>query len=240
MTTKRNIIFIFLSFILCNCTYGHTNKEKAQIPVKSFVKVLNTIQIIKCKKNNNRCQPGIYAHTGSGMAIKIKSLKDEMTVITAGHVCSSMDSDQFDNFIETIQVLDVDNNKHQAWPIKVSFDDQKNKSDLCILWVPTLNAKKIEISKTEPSIGDELFYLGAPVGVFHPPTVPIFKGIYSGKISPTSSIVTFPAIGGSSGGAVLDHDYKIVGVVFAANLQFHHISLITNHDKLLLFLEQIN
>ena len=239
MRHKRNIIFIFLSFLLCNCTYSHANKKNNQLPVRSFVKILSTIEIIECKKKSTKCRPGVFAHSGSGMAIEIKSLKDQMTVITAGHVCSSLNYAEIKHSIETVQVLDHKNNLHQAWPIKISFDNQKDKADLCALWVPTLNVKKIKISHKGPSVGDELFYIGAPVGVYHPPTAPIFKGIYSGTISPTSAITTFPAIGGSSGAAVLNSQHKIVGIVFAANIQFHHISLITSHDKFIDFLNEI-
>ena len=87
-----------------------------------------------------------------------------------------------------------------------------------------------------PIIGDELVYMGAPLGVYHPPVVPIFRGIYSGDLDASASMVTFPAAGGSSGGPVFNSQNRIVGVVFAANRGFHHISLVTNHRALMLFL----
>ena len=51
-------------------------------------------------------------------------------------------------------------------------------------------------------------------------------------------MVTFPAIGGSSGAAVIDKNNRIVGVVFAANVPFHHISIVTTHKSLKLFLNK--
>ena len=104
--------------------------------------------------------------------------------------------------------------------------------------MPTLEVPSVKFSKIKPKIGQEIFYIGAPKGIFHPPTVPMFKGIYSGKINDSASMATFPATGGSSGSAVLNDKYKIIGVVFAANREFHHITLITSHKSFLKFLQE--
>ena len=84
-----------------------------------------------------------------------------------------------------------------------------------------------------------MYYLGAPFGVFHPPTVPIFKGIYSGVVSTTSALATFPVAPGSSGGVVLNLSNKIVGVVYAVHPGLNQISMITNHQKTREFLIKV-
>ena len=237
MTKKINILFILITALLCSCAVSRVSSGANKLPTKSFVKILHTTKIISCTNNKQKCPIGTYAQTGSGMAVSI--FKNQMTVLTAGHVCDSQpDSKIVKESTQTIMVLDHNDTKHQAWPIHVSFDDKISKGDLCLLWAPTLDVKKTKVSLFSPKIGDELYYIGSPLGIYHPPTVPIFKGIYSGKISGSAAMVTFPAIGGSSGAAVFDKNGRIVGVVFAANVAFHHISIITTHESLKLFLNQ--
>ena len=106
------------------------------------------------------------------------------------------------------------------------------------MWAPTLKVPKVKFSRKSPEIGQDLLYVGAPKGIYHPPTVPIFKGTFSGDINAAAALVTFPATGGSSGSAVLNEENRIIGVVFAANRDFHHVSLITSHKSFLLFIKQ--
>ena len=236
MKKKVNILLSVFSFLVFGCTPSSAHSKKNQIPTTSFVKIINTTTIKSCKKNyKEKCPVGSYSSSGSGVSIKLS--KNKKTVLTAGHVCDTRPAEHFKETLQSVQVIDHNNIVHQAWPIAVSLNDSKGAPDACILWVPTLNVPRVDISRSKPSIGDELIYMGAPAGVYHPPTVPIFKGIYSGPLDASSSVVTFPATGGSSGGPVLDKDNKIVGIVFAANRAFHHITLITSYDSLLVFLE---
>lgn len=238
MKNLKKLLFLFLTASLCSCAVSRVSSGANRLPTKSFVKILHTTIIKSCQDESDpRCPIGSYSQTGSGMAVEI--FKNQMTVLTAGHVCDSQPEPKFiKEATQTMQVLDHNNMKHQAWPVHVTFDDEVSSGDLCLLWVPTLDVKKAKISIFTPKIGDELYYVGSPLGIYHPPTVPIFKGIYSGKISGSAAMVTFPAIGGSSGAAVFDKNNRIVGVVFAANVPFHHISIITTHESLKLFINK--
>lgn len=234
----KKTLLLLICTALYSCAVSRVSSGAINLPTKSFVKILHKTTIKSCQDQDNpRCPIGDYGQTGSGMAIEL--FKGQMTVLTAGHVCDSQPETRIiKEYTQSVQVLDYKNNKHQAWPVHISFDDQVSQGDLCLLWVPTLDVKKVKISIFKPKVGDELYYIGSPLGIFHPPTVPIFKGIYSGKISGSAAMVTFPAIGGSSGAAVFDKNSRIVGVVFAANVPFHHISIITTHESLKLFLNK--
>ena len=236
---KNNIIyFVIFAVFLCSCTATRVSSHPIKPPTESFVKIIHTTEIISCKdKKDPNCPIGFHGQMGSGMAIYLFS--NEMTVLTAGHVCDSQVSDAVEDSSQMIYVVDHTKTKHQAWPLMISFHDKVGAADLCILWVPTLKVKKIRISSKAPKIGDSLYYIGAPLGVYHPPTVPIFKGVYSGRVDAVSSMVTFPAAGGSSGGAVFNEQNKIVGVVFAANRKFHHISLITSFESFRTFISKV-
>ena len=234
MRHKIKLLLFSFSIVFSGCTVTRVSSRSDQVPTKSFVKILHTTKVEEC--STTTCPRGSYAQTGSGMAVSL--FKNEMTVLTAGHVCDSQPADFITKAAQTILVVDYNDKKHQAWPIHVSFDNEVGSGDLCLLWVPTLEVKKVKFSLWGPKIGDQLTYVGAPLGIHHPPTVPIFKGTYSGKISASAAIVTFPAIGGSSGSAVLNSNNRIVGVVFAANVAFHHVSVITTYESLKVFLNQ--
>ena len=238
MVTLKNILFFYLALLISSCAVTRTSSGINKPPTKSFVKIFHFTTIKSChEKNKLNCKPGTFGQTGSGMTIAV--FKGEVTVLTAGHVCDAgINENIVKEYSQIVYALDHNNVKHQAWPIHISLDDQISKGDLCLLWVPTLDVRSIEISLYPPKIGDELYYIGSPLGIYHPPTVPIFKGVYSGKINGSAAIATFPAIGGASGAAVFDKNNRIVGVVFAANQAFHHVTLITTYKSLKLFLKE--
>ena len=170
--------------------------------------MFHKVSVSSCSEGTKNCPVGTWMATGSGMAIDLHS--EKMTVVTAGHVCHSEMKDSIKEHSQSVSVMDFNGNMHQAYIVDFSLHNSSGSPDICILWVPTLKTGKIQISKKPPQIGDELHYIGSPKGVFHPPVVPIFKGIFSGQISTAKSILTAPAAGGSSGSAVLNKDNELV------------------------------
>jgi len=232
---KYNLFIGLLFFTLSSCTVTRLSSKANRLPTKSFVKILNTTEVFSCvDASDSNCPVGTLVYSGSGMAIKL--VDEEMIVLTAGHVCDSRPTKAVKNVSQTLQAMDHSGKIHQAWAISVSHNNDEGDADLCLLWVPTLNVPKVNFSFKAPDVGEELVYIGAPLGIFHPPTVPIFKGIYSGVIDKSSAMITAPAMGGSSGSAVLNKDNKIVGIIWGANSSFHHVSVMTNHKAFLSFL----
>ena len=233
-------VFLFYSLMLISCIgEGKSHNNINNPPTKSFVKVLHNIKILNCVDDQNTsCQTGEWSRSGSGMSVEIISNKN--TVITAGHVCNIEVNEKIvKEHIQSVYVLDHQETMHQAYVIShTSINNSQNSADLCLLWVPSLNVPKVKISKNEPIVGEELYYIGAPAGIYHPPVAPIFKGVFSGKLDNSSSMFTAPAMGGSSGSAVLNSKNELVGVLFAANVKFHHISLITNYYATIIFISK--
>ena len=237
MIKKRNILFILFSFLVFSCTPINL-ETKIKPPIKSFVKVNHTVNILKCTTGwDEKCPVGKYRSTGSGIIMDI--LKGQTIVITAGHVCASeVDSQKISEYTESVHVLDFRGIQHEAYVMLVSQDDSKGNVDMCALWVPTLKEKGVKFSMFRPKVGQELYYMGAPEGIYHPPVMPLLTGIYSGQIDASNALISIPATGGSSGSAVMDLNNKVVGVLWAAH-RFHHVSIVTNWDASAIFLWKI-
>lgn len=243
MLKKYNILLTIFSFLSLGCSSKvATAKEHCNInnpPVQSFVKVIKTIDILSCADENDKdCPTGKKLSSGSGMAVNLNS--GAMTVLTAGHVCDAGVTKAIKNYILTIEVIDYQSTIHQAWVILSSQNDQKGSPDACVLWVPTLNVEKIKVSPKDPKVGQELYYVGAPLGIYHPPTVLMFKGIFSGNIDASSALFGAPVLGGASGGAVLNLNNEIVGLIWGANPYFHHASVMTSYKSFINFLRKAN
>ena len=238
MLWKSKIIFILLLSGIFSCTTLDLQR-KVTPPLKSYVKVYHSIEIIKCtEKYKTTCPTGKYMSMGSGMLVKV--VEEEKIVITAGHVCESeVDSEKVSESSQSVSVVDFRGMQHEARVIKTSQDNGKGGVDMCALWVPTLTGKGIQFSQFRPKPGQELYYVGSPSGIYHPPVAPILTGIYSGQIDASNSLISIPATGGSSGSVVMDLNNKMVGVLWAAH-NFSNVSIMTSWDSSAVFLYEVS
>jgi len=232
----KKLLFL-LSFLLFSCTPIDLQR-KVEPPLNSFVKVYHTIEILECTEPfKEKCPKGEYQSMGSGIVMNV--IKDQTIIITAGHVCSSdVDDDKISIYKEEVTVHDHKNTRHQAHVILSTQDNSKGEVDMCALWVPTLKSKGVDFSMFRPKAGQELYYMGAPEGIYYPPAVPMLVGLYSGQMDASNALISIPATGGSSGSAVMDMNNKVVGILWAAH-NFHHVSIMTNWDASAIFLWKV-
>ena len=236
---KKNSIFILL--ILCffnsSCIAATNNNKNFNPPNKQFVKVYNELTILKCdEKVKKPCVTGTFIKTGSGLNIFIK--KGVTTVITAGHVCSNSGLPKhIKNFTSVVKVMDYKGHVHQAHIIE-STTDHASEGDLCSLYVPTMDPSNISMLEKDPEPGMTVYALAAPLGVYHPPTVPIFRGIYSGLVDASTAMTTVPGAGGASGAAILTEDGKVIGILYAVKQNFQNISLISSYKTTKAFIRK--
>ena len=208
----------------------------------SYVKIHNTIEIKKCQGKLpgklEECPIGTYSSTGSGMAVSV--IQGEPIVISAGHVCTPPVASFIAEHKNYTKVQDHLGIWHQAHLIKSSLDNSMGTPDMCALWVPSLNVQNVNISTRAPIVGEQIYYIGSPAGVYHPPTAPILTGIYSGPVDASSSMVTAPSVGGSSGSIILSVETnRVLGVLFATHPKIHHVTIITSYKSTIMFLKQV-
>jgi len=177
--------------------------------LNSFVKVEMHAEYSRRNYRTKTCEIAELTRQGSGTIIK------RNIVLTAGHVC-----DDFDVKVVKLIVIDKKGNRFPATIRKLNLID-----DLCLLDVLNIPFKvAIHIRRSSLVYGEEINNLAAPKGFSAPTYTPYFKGRYCGY-NKKQSMFCMPAAGGSSGSAIFDHDWRIVGVVSMVLAEFHHLTI---------------
>ena len=143
-------------------------------------------------------------------------------IVTARHFCD----EEAKGYID---VINAHTQKLESVQTKVLAKSQK--FDACILESPKLPVKAIPMANFKPDIGEKVYNLAAPQGVFGEDLVMLFEGFYSGVLksdgfhNPDADIYSLPANPGSSGSPILNSRGMLVGMVWAIHSRFHHITL---------------
>lgn len=242
---KASLILITLLLLIINPNncYSHTvaSSRKAEFPTKSFVKIFQSLSITGCIENSKVCEAKTFNSVGSGVVVH-RGI-DYIHVLTAGHVCDvPMWSPVVEKEITSIEnniAIQTHKNKFYNAAIISLTKVNEEKVDLCLLKIDKVTLPAIKISKKGPVVGDKLYSMSAPAGIYHPPTVPILQGIYSGKMPDgKNALSSIPAVGGSSGSPVLNERFELVGILFATHPAFTEISISSSFEELKKFLKK--
>jgi len=221
---------------------GGSNMRK--FPIYSFVKVHTKMTLQICTESKNKvstCVDSDFYSVGSGAVVK--SDKNKTYVLTAGHVCHTDLEEPIKSAASSKKMsfkVETHENKFYNFEVKVISPDflNGNDVDLCLLEGERIRVPSIHLALSGPNIGEEVYNVAAPLGVYYAPVAPLLSGYYSGPINKYNDLLTIPAIGGSSGSPILNSDGDLVGVIFAANVQFMHISIGVNFEETRKFLHK--
>lgn len=160
--------------------------------------------------------------------------KDKSYILTAKHFCEETGK----NYIDQINI-----HTHKMENAKADVVAMAADIDACIMTSKRVNTKKLNLASSGPDIGEKVYNMAAPQGVFGKDLVLLYEGFYSGELiengQSTADIFSLPANPGSSGSPIINGRGKLVGVVFAIHSRFHHITLSTPFEKLKLFIENV-
>tara|TARA_B100000519_G_scaffold202405_1_gene220700 strand:- start:4955 stop:5656 length:702 start_codon:yes stop_codon:yes gene_type:complete len=172
--------------------------------------------------------------TASGAIIEHDG--DKSYVLTAKHFCEPTGA----KYIDQINI-----HTHKMENARAEVVAMAKDIDACIISSNRLDAKKLSVANFPPEIGEKVYNMAAPQGVFGENLVMLYEGFYSGKLvegplgQTTADIFSLPANPGSSGSPVINGRGKLVGVVFAIHSRFHHITLSTPFEKMRSFIHTV-
>ena len=256
----KNLMILFASTAIftnamlgCATVNSHmslSSRSSSEIPKDAFAfvavshtytpeKCLDSLDYKKCQELIGDLPPIVQQGSGSGLLVWAKKTP---IFLTAAHVCLDDMPDIFEIDGITIKIakeieIKIMNSKGKFMNTKIVKVDEK--TDLCALEVPKMDAAPVKLSHRPPSIGDKVYAISAPHGIFKPTMTLVFSGHYSGY-GDRWHYYTIPTRPGSSGSVVLDKNYRAIGMLNAAFLKIEHIGLGAGYDEIIEFVSSID
>ena len=221
-----------------------THRDRAPVDAFVLVEVTLDAQPADCVSKNKDIDcdkllkelPTIH-HKGTGSGLLVESDMGP-AVLTAAHVCEVETPDSFVHDGVTISILSMIRFKvhspiHGTHTAIVTRLDVEN--DLCLLKTETVFTHPVSIAKSSPAIGDKVYSIAAPYGISGSNLALVFSGFYSGH-QEGMKYYTIPTRPGSSGAAVLNEKWEVVGILQLAFRDLENIGLGRGLDKIRKFL----
>jgi len=185
------------------------------------------------------CENIMEEHTimeSSASGVVFKKGKDRNYVLTAEHFCNAKvqfeDSLPENFFNNIIQVQDISG---EVWDTQLIYYDPSY--DLCLLATDKKITKEIKFAKSMPEIGEKVFAISAPMGLYAKNVSLHFEGLFSGCDVNKMCFFSIPAVGGSSGSLVYNKDGKVISMIQMAVVNFHSLSMGVDISQIRNFLE---
>jgi len=240
LAARMFFYFIIISLIALTCTGIEKNKDKinhVQHMQKLFKKTSNTpypnqnflymIQTLAVTVEGKEVEQLIS--TASGIAVK----RDGKTVygLTAGHWCDTNQEIKDNKEIQVsapglIEVKMKASFYGKVYEIEIVHSD--SLYDICVVRFDSPYAnkiKRISPAKKYPKIGERLYTVSAPLGMYHPYTRFHFDGYFAGCMSESVyCFYTIPGVEGSSGSGVLNKKGELVSILDISVIDFYQIT----------------
>ncbi len=162
--------------------------------------------------------------SASGSIVKIID-KNTSYVITVKHFC--------DGIKGNIDVAAAPHRSSKIVTFKGKIDKVHKFLDMCLVRLEgdTSLVRPIEFRNKKPYVGMQLYTLGAPAGLWPSKNTGYLTGVSKSSAPPPEFkgpdilAVSVPSFYGSSGSPIYDKHGKMVGMIIAVNIKFHHNSI---------------
>jgi len=196
------------------------------------------------KDDNLPCDKAfIPLSSASGYIIDVNKKENKLYAITAGHWCQEA---TYSELYESTQLLFEGMPVIDYFVSYMGLDYKINryvinfKNDLCLIEFESKYAKyakKIKISKSDPSIGENVSTISAPMWSYQKE----IRQHYTGKSSGCDDyecFFTLPATYGSSGSAVINERGEIVSIISRAAVEFNNYVIGAKPEQIKKFIEE--
>ena len=178
-----------------------------------------------------------YEEYSTGSAIAIDNDKNRLRILTVFHVCGeeTMEALSLIQKLESGEVIYPDF-KLKAYFYGLEYDaqivDYDMENDICLLEIESqfaYKAKKINVAREKPTLGEPLYTISAPLSMASRTTRFHFHGAFSGCDNENLShydfcYFTIPAAPGSSGSPIFNKYGELVSLISITLDPFPEIS----------------
>jgi S1-C subfamily serine protease len=209
-------VLSLLCFSACCSVQNPENTNNIPtFPLSSFTLIQTTVTALNLESNKVEIKQKVALSSG---AIVHKNKKGSF-ILTTGHSCSPPKELALKAF-EMKKALLVNKmiiKTHHNKPYKATIVKIDSKQDLCMLWVEGLtNLPSVELSRRAPKLGERVFNLASPHGIFNKNFCLVYDGYYAGE-NIDRSWYSFFSTHGSSGSMVLNRQGKLIGIITHAD-----------------------
>jgi len=215
----KKIILLLIFSTLNSCTFT-SSRIKDVFFKGTFLKIEKKISLTACHPlKPSECITKRFESSASSFLIMHQNKKSYL--MTAAHVCHN----DYGKLVyypgfktqQEFYGLTLKMEKHYYKVEAMDFE-----SDLCIVSTDRFEGVPYKIAQKLPEIGEQVYNIAAPAGIFEENLAPLFKGLFSGGVH-GRKVYTLPATGGSSGSPILNRQGQVIGVVSAVTKNFKNI-----------------
>ncbi len=169
--------------------------------------------------------------SGSGMVVR--SLPYSTFILTADHVCRVEENETVNFPVGPGSTVPIVIRKSMSITTVDFFGNQRSAdyfssdptNDICLIRTRGQWGNPVSIAESLPARGEDAINVAAPMGIFNPGMVPMFRGQYLGSDYAQRHFYSIPARPGSSGSAIMNTRGEIVGVLHSAFRGLEHMSI---------------
>ena len=236
-------IMFIIALITLFCTQLQNNNEQLTHVMKfnSLYEASNTpyplqnfvyLDTFLTMTNNEGKATGQIINSASGIAVRGR--RNKVYAMTAAHLCA-VDESEYASVFAMINIIypnhEIKTQKRVAffgdfYPIEEVYPDVEN--DVCVITFTSPYAHKVKTIKparSYPEIGEKVYAISSPLGMFSHEMRLIFDGYFAGcQEDSIYCFYTLAGVEGSSGSGVLNERGQLVSILDVSVINFHEIT----------------